>query len=182
MEQEHWLSQLRDGDEDAYRVFFEEYYQILGYFALKYVKQKEVAEDIVNDVILELYSRKHHFENIVALKSFLFLSIKNRSLNWLRGNKAQNRYLHRALSEQEDRFFLDNIIEEEVYFLLKNAIHVLPELPRKIYKFSLQGLSNEEIARELSLTVDSIKAYKKRGKQILKEKLKGLMYFLSISL
>ncbi len=48
---------------------------------------------------------------------------------------------------------------------------------RKIYELTLQEFSNEEIAEQLGLTVDSVKAHKKRGKQILKERLKGLMAF-----
>ena len=48
---------------------------------------------------------------------------------------------------------------------------------RQIYELTLQELSNEEIAAQLGLSVDSVKAHKKRGKQILKERLKGLMAF-----
>ena len=63
--------------------FLDEYYQILGVFAMKYVRDKEVAEDIVQDVILELYNRRLLFNSLLALKSFLFLSVKNRALNFL---------------------------------------------------------------------------------------------------
>ena len=177
-----WLQKLCQGEDEGYRIFFEEYYQILGLFAFKYVKDKDTAEDIINDIILELYSRKLQFENIVALKTYLFLSIKNRSLNYLRHHQSTQRYLSLTEAEEERDFFLDNIIEEEVYFLLKKAICKLPEPIRQIYELSLQGLSNEEIARQLDLTIDSVKAYKKRGKQVLKKRLKGLMVFLSIAL
>ena len=51
-----WIEQLHFGNEEAYRILFDEYYQMLGVFAMKYVKDKEVAEDIVQDVITELYS------------------------------------------------------------------------------------------------------------------------------
>ena len=46
-----WIEQLHFGNEEAYRILFDEYYQMLGVFAMKYVKDKEVAEDIVQDVI-----------------------------------------------------------------------------------------------------------------------------------
>lgn len=176
----NWLRQFCQGEEEAYRLFFEEYYQILSVFAFKYVKNKESAEDIVNDIILELYSRKLQFANLIALKSYLFLSIKNKALNYLRHHQAAERYLNN--STEEESFFLNNIIQEEVYYLLQKAIRELSDPVRQIYELSLRERSNEEIARELGLTVDSVKAYKKRGKQILKEKLKGLMMFLSVSL
>ena len=139
------------------------------------VKDKEVAEDIVQDVITELYSRRLLFDTPVALKSFLFLSVKNKALNFLRRQQAQERYLNNRM--EEESFFLNNIIREEVYYHLQKMIGELSDPVRQIYELTLQELSNEEIAEQLGLSVDSVKAHKKRGKQILKERLKGLMAF-----
>ena len=134
-----------------------------------------MAEDIVQDIILELYSRRLLFDTPVALKSFLFLSVKNKALNFLRRQQAQERYLNNRM--EEESFFLNNIIREEVYYHLQKMIGELSDPVRQIYELTLQELSNEEIAEQLGLSVDSVKAHKKRGKQILKERLKGLMAF-----
>ena len=42
--QQDWIKRLCAGEEEAYRFFFDEYYQILGSFALRYVKEQEIAE------------------------------------------------------------------------------------------------------------------------------------------
>ena len=177
-----WIEQLCKGDELAYKVLFDEYYQILAHFAMKFLHDKEACEDIVHDAILDLYSSKRVFTNINSLKSFLYLSIKNRSINYLRHKKAEENYLHDVSVIHGEEFFLDAIIEEEVYFLMHKAINELPDQIQTIYELSLKGKSNEEIARVLNLSLDSVKSYKKRGKQILKEKLKGLICFLSVTL
>lgn len=174
-----WIEHLREGKEEAYRVLFDEYYQILCVFAMKYVKDKEVAEDLVQDVILELYSRRLPFDNPVALRSFLFLSVKNRALNFLRHRQAQEHYLKHSV--EEENFFLNNIIREEAYYLLQKMIMELSDPVRKIYELTLQECSNEEIAEQLGLTVDSVKAHKRRGKQILKERMRDLLVFLRIT-
>ncbi|MDE7374725.1 MAG: RNA polymerase sigma-70 factor, partial [Odoribacter sp.] len=161
-----WLELLHDGKEEAYRILFEEYYSLLGVFAMRYVKDKEVAEDIVQDVILELYSRQLQFDTPDALKAFLYLSVKNRALNVLRNKQAQERYLNHT--QEEESFFLNNIIREEVYYHLQKMIGELSSPVRQIYELTLQELSNEEIAEQLGLSVDSVKSHKKRGKQILK--------------
>lgn len=175
-----WLQQLCRGEEEGYRVFFEEYYQVLGVFAMKYVKEKEAAEDIVQDVILELYSRRLRFDSVLALKSWLFTSVKNKCVNHIRHLRSRERYLRDIGAREEGEFFLDRIIEEEIYFLLKKAVCGLADPVRRIYELSLKGHSNEEIAVLLDLTLDSVKSYKKRGKQILREQLKGLMGMLSV--
>lgn len=176
-EQQDWIKRLCAGEEEAYRFFFDEYYQIMGSFAMKYVKEQETAEDIVNDVVFEMYSNRKNFPDIVSLKSFLFTSIKNKSLNYLRHRKARDRYLHDPEGSNDTEFFLDNIIEEEIYYLMQKAITELPDKIQEIYKLSLSGKSNEAIATQLHLTLDSVKAYKKRGKQMLKEKLQDLFIF-----
>ena len=145
-----WLEQLRRGEEKAYRKFFEEYYQILCVFAGKYLKDHDHAEDIVHDVILELYSRKQSFPTLEALKSWLFSAIKNRCLNDLRHLRAGDRYAREMQAGERQEFFLENIIEEETYFLLRQAIRQLDSPLRRIYELTLQGKSNEEIARALA--------------------------------
>lgn len=177
-----WVKQLCAGDESAYRKLFDEYYRILSHFAMKFIPDVETCEDIVHDAILDLYSKKRTFENINALKSFLYLSIRNSCLNYLDHQKAKENYLRHASTVTDEEYFLDSIIEEEVYYLMHKAIKQLPAQIQSIYELSLQGKSNEEIAQALNLSLDSVKSYKKRGKQMLKDKLKDLFYFLSVTL
>ena len=171
---EQFIKALNRKKEEAFQMLFKDYYASLVMYAMDYVRQ-EVAEDIVQDVITELYSRRLLFDTPVALKSFLFLSVKNKALNFLRRQQAQERYLNNRM--EEESFFLNNIIREEVYYHLQKMIGELSDPVRQIYELTLQELSNEEIAEQLGLSVDSVKAHKKRGKQILKERLKGLMAF-----
>ena len=166
---------LKRDDLKSYEVLFHRYYDLFLTFTKRVVREHAAAEDIVQDIILELYSRRLRFNTPVALKSFLFLSVKNRALNFLRRQRAQEHYL--SISVEEESFFLNNIIREEVYYHLQKMIGELSDPVRKIYELTLQEFSNEEIAEQLGLTVDSVKAHKKRGKQILKERLKGLMAF-----
>ena len=168
------IRRLHRGDMACFEACYKFYYRGLCSFASRWVPVS-TAEDIVQDIILELYSRRLRFNTPVALKSFLFLSVKNRALNFLRRQRAQEHYL--SISVEEESFFLNNIIREEVYYHLQKMIGELSDPVRKIYELTLQEFSNEEIAEQLGLTVNSVKAHKKRGKQILKERLKGLMAF-----
>lgn len=176
-----WLKQLCAGEESAYEILFNEYYQILAHFAMKYIPNVEICEDIIHDVFMDIYKHKRTFENINSLKSFLYLAIRNSCLNHLDHEKVKERYLEETASLQQEEFFLDAIIEEEVFYLMNKAIKELPPKIQNIYELSFQGKTNEEIAQIMGISLDSVKSYKKRGKQILKEKLKYLMYFLSVT-
>ena len=172
-----WLRSLYAGEEQAYKLFFERYYQLFARFAMKYVSDEMVSEDIVHDVILEYWTARRLFESLESFKSFFYVSIKNRCLNWLDHKQAERNYLNDASARQSDDFFLDSIIEEEVYALMRKTCGEFSGPLRKVFDLVLDGKSNDEIAKALGLSLDSVKAYKKRGKQILKKRLGHLLAF-----
>ena len=92
--------------------------------------------------------------------------------------EVKEKYIVELSQKEEYDFFLNQILEEEVYTLLKEAIDSLPGQMKRVYELALLGHSNEEIAKILSISVDAVKALKKRGKKILQEKLKYLIYLL----
>ncbi len=70
--------------------------------------------------------------------------------------------------ETKTDFFLQQLIEEEVYIALKKAVDNLPLKIRKVYYGVLAGKSNIEIAAGLEISEEAVKAYRKRGKKILR--------------
>ncbi len=174
------LKALAEGKESAYSLFYQEYYQILCSFASKYITNPEDIKDIINDIIIEFYCSHKQFPTIIALKSYLFKTIRNRCLNHLRHQEVVAEYILEYKETEE--YYEESVIKEEVYYLLNNTISSLSPVMQKIFKLSLSSKSDEEIAQALSLTIDSVKSYKKRGRQQLREKLKGLYYLLSITI
>lgn len=174
-----WLQQLSRGDAQAYRQLFHCYYSLLGVFAYRYLNDKQLCEDIVHDVFLELYQQKDRFLTINALKTYLYSAVRNRCVDFLRHHKVQVRYAELFLAEKEEAFYDSQVLEAEAYNLLKKAITELPNQTRGVYDLVLQGYTNQEIAEKMGLTEDAVKAHKKRGKKILRDK---LAYLLSVSL
>lgn len=175
-----WLRQLAKGDEYAYRVLFDRYYDVLNNFACKYVDDTAVSEDIVQDVFYNLWEKRESYRDIASLKSYLYSSVKNKCLNHLKHIEVKNKYLDSEKKKHSDEFFLNQILEEEVYQILRDAIKTLPEQTRMVYELSLLGYTNPEIAEKLDLSDDSVKSHKKRGKKFLKERLQNLVWLLAL--
>ena len=152
-----WFKSLCRGEEDAYKELFVKFYFSLNSFARKHLEVKEMAEDVVQDTLYEFWVKKIQFATYLELKE---------------------KYIVELSQKEEYDFFLNQILEEEVYTLLKEAIDSLPGQMKRVYELALLGHSNEEIAKILSISVDAVKALKKRGKKILQEKLKYLIYLL----
>lgn len=174
---DQWTVRLAEGDPSAYKRLFDTYYAPLCGFAFRYLENNSFSEDVVQDVFYEIWAKKYKFENHTYLKTFLYRAVRNRSLDLLRKRKKQINPNQIAALEEDD-FFLDRILEKEVSILLRQAFGLLPDITRKIFELSLLGYDNNEIAAELNITVESVKARKQRGKHTLGEKLKNnLLYF-----
>lgn len=175
-----WLERLERGEDSAFQILFDKFYTHLGVFASKYVEEQAVAEDVAQEVLYDLWVRKLHFENLSALKGYLYNMARNRCLDILKHRKVEEKYLTEQSYKEDSEFFLHRMMEEEIYDLLKKAIFALPEQTSKVYELYLSGYDNQEIAGILHLSDDSVKAHKKRGKKILQEKMKAFIFFLHI--
>ena len=67
--EKHWLKLLVEGDEKAYKRLFELYYSSLVMFAAKYLRDTDLAEDLVQDVIYDFWKQRQHLSELSSLKS-----------------------------------------------------------------------------------------------------------------
>ena len=157
------------GDEEAFKILYEEFFHALLAIACKYV-ESEVAKDIVQDTFFKLWTTPHKFSATTDLRFYLYRSVQNQCLNYIRNKKVEDRYRDRVEVVSED-FFYNTVLEEEIFIRLRQAIDELPEKYRNVINLNLEGLSDKEIAEKLEITIDAVKQQKKRGKEQLKGKL-----------
>ena len=168
------------GQVNNIEVIFKEYYGSLCYFASRFLKDEEVIEDLVQDVFITLLE-KMLFQSEVHLKNFLYLSIRNSCLNYIRSTRSKDRYIASLAYEEQAENFEESIILTEIHRELAAAVEKLPEECRKVFQLCyFQGLDNESAAQELGLSVNTVKAQKARGKKILKENLKDIFPLLML--
>ena len=72
---------------------FTSWYSSLCFFAFRLIQEEEAAKDIVQDVFVRMMEKKMSFESELHLKNFMYLSIKNNCLNYLRRQSAEKNYL-----------------------------------------------------------------------------------------
>lgn len=159
---------------DVERVF-RNHYGSLCYFASKYVRDEAVVEDIVQDAFVALLEKSPKFESDTHVKNFLYLSIRNACLNYIRDEQAKARYMEAQTREEQTENFEENIILSEVYQELANAVAALPEECRKVFELCyFQGMDNSQAAEALGISINTVRTQKARGKKMLREKLKDV--------
>jgi RNA polymerase sigma-70 factor (family 1) len=169
------ILKFRNGDKHSYRSLFNRWYPVMCLFAKKIIKDYDDSEDIVQEVFIELWNQRSRFEGIEQLKAFLYLSVKNRCLNFQKHLTVKERFINTVMADNE-QFFEEYVLESEVIQNINHAINNLPEQRRKIIILGMQGLKNNEIAEQMQISINTVKLQKKIAYKQLRDKLKPSFY------
>lgn len=162
---------------------FHTYYARLVFFSHQIVGDKALAEDLTQEVFIKYW---HHRNEIApdqaTTKHYLYHAVRNASLNALRHSKVVARFLDQAhAGEAEEATIMQALIRAEVMAELYRAIESLPESCRRISRMGyLDGMKNQEIARELGISVNTVKTQKQRGMALLRLKLNPEAFVLCL--
>lgn len=161
-------------NEESFAEFFGRYYASFCFFANRYLKDSQTAEDIVGDVALKVWEKRGELRSEAALKSYFYTSLRNACLDWIakekRRNHQQGQYIDAVQTEQAP--ILENIIRTETLHQLEVAIENLPPQCRKVFiKLFKEGKTLSEAAEEMGLSIFTIKAQRQRGIQLLRKRL-----------
>ncbi|TCC98453.1 RNA polymerase sigma factor [Pedobacter hiemivivus] len=167
----YWNQALRNGEDIALSYFFKLHNKSLCYFALNMIHNRLDVEDIVADCFFKLWQRRKNFETAENIKAFLYISCRNACLNYLNHQKVKTAFqedYYRYLDYTDDSV-LNKIIKSEVIQALNLEIELLPENYRIVFKLLyLDGKKTDEIALDLSLSVQTVRNYKARAIELLK--------------
>lgn len=169
---------------DNFEQVFSIYFAPLCFYAQKYIDLKD-AEDEVSSLFLRLWDKKSHFVDLDHLQAYLYTSTKNACLDAIKKQQRSSvRQLHFSKTIEEiNHSFIKDIIQTESWAEIYREINSLPKQCSKTIKLSyLEGLSNQQIAEELNLSIQTVKNHKYRGMKVLRSKLSNANYLLLLSL
>jgi RNA polymerase sigma-70 factor (ECF subfamily) len=161
-------------------------------FCCKYVDDKELARDFVQECFIGLWENFGSIDH--SHESYLFTSVRNRCLSYIRSRKAHAEYeesvklrireieIHPEVPEPLTDLYLKELNE-----IIHYSIEKLPDKCRQIFRMSrYEGLKNQEIADKLNISVRTVESQIYNALKILKEDLKdylpaSLIFFLFFS-
>lgn len=180
------IVRLNEGDQTAFELLFHYYYPGLVVYSSQFTTDRAEAEEIVQDFFVRLWQRHGKIVHTDSLKSYLFSSVRNGSLNFLKHKKVEERYIREMekLSDSHLAFDPDLYVVSELQEKVKNAIDLLPERCREIFVMSrIHGMNNEAIADELSLSKRTVETQISKALKVMRVELKdyaGLLILLGI--
>lgn len=135
-----------------------------------------LAEEITQDVFLKIWMKKEQLAGIEYFNAWLKTVAHNVAVNKLRRIAQEKLILERIAKETEhsSNHTENTVISQEYERILKEAIAQLPPQQQKVYLMSRQqGLKYEEIARELQISIHTVKEHMKKSLKSIRVYLDG---------
>jgi RNA polymerase sigma-70 factor (ECF subfamily) len=153
------LKRLKKEDQTAYKELFDLYYIPLCIYSLKIVDSYDEAEDIVQEIFVNFWNQKLHNRIEKTIRSYLFTSVKNNSLLYL---KKSNKIIFESIDELNLDFSEVDLLDVDELNKRKKALYqeieALPPKCKEVFmEIVLNDLKYKEAADKLGVSVNTIK-------------------------
>ena len=168
---------VRGADRAAFERMFRAHYVPLCDFVDRYVRSRETAEELVQDVFFNVWTSRDRWEVRDSIKAYLYGAARNRALNHLRHERTARRWEERVVAEDATSTVrpspsnsLDRLESDEAAATLRRAIAALPERARAVVILRWQHqLSYAEIAGAMGISVKGVENQLARAMKALRE-------------
>lgn len=161
-EERSLILRLIEGDEDAICELYATYKNRLIYFAMRFLKSREYAEDVFQDAFTVVWQSRRFINPDASFSSYLYTIMRNRILNQLRNaaneEKLKESILSQALDYTEDT--KREVMLNDLKSLISHALQQLTPRQREIFEMSREAqLSHKEIADKLGISVNTVQEH-----------------------
>ena len=145
-------------DKDLFEQLFKEHFVYLTNFAIKYVYDTEIARDITQKVFINLWEKRNSIDLEKSIRSYLFTSVRNRCINYIRDNKKfRSEILDIDILDTEYSYETKDIELKELEEKIDSILSSLPEKCRQVFVMSrYKNMKYKEIARELDISEKTV--------------------------
>jgi len=161
-------------NQNQFESLFKAHFEHLTNLANQLVNDRNTAKDITQKVFINLWENRSSIDLNKNIVSYLFTSVKNRSLNYIRDNK---KFRSKVLDLDCGDFDLispeDNFDTESLKSKIDDALNQLPEKCRKVFEMSrFNNMKYREIAEELEIAQKTVEAHMSKAIKSLRKSLK----------
>jgi RNA polymerase sigma-70 factor (ECF subfamily) len=147
---------------------------------LGYLNDLDTAKEVVQEVFINLWDKKDSITSEKSVKAYLYTSVRNRCLNYIRDHKKFRSYvLDVEIEDKELVFDDDSMTQAEALVKIQQAIDKLPEKCKQVFELSrFEELKYKEIAEKLGISIKTVELQVSKALKILREELKELIISL----
>lgn len=171
---------IAEGDYTAFKAAYDKYVGILYSVAFKFLKDESLAAGAVQTVFVKLWENRSKIAVNVSLRNYLYTSVKHVVMNFARDRNSELRRNYRyAMMLEESSGDLERKVEKEERFrMIAEATGRLHEQQAKVVRLKGEGHSNEEISKELGISISTVKYHYNEALRRIREYVSVVVLFL----
>ena len=185
LQNEHALLKLvAEGNEFAFREIFNHYKDKLFNYTYRITDSEELAEEIVMDAFLKIWCNREDLIYINRFDAYLYTIIRNRAFSAIKRRAHEALIITRLsnISSEYQECTEETVVYNEYQYILKRAINKLPPQQKLVYSMSREeGLKYEEIADQLNLSKNTVKAHLKKALNTLRLVVSNLLVLFFVA-
>lgn len=159
-------------DEASFEEVFKSHYAELVGFAKRYVDSQEIAEELVQDVFMTLWSNAARVSIQTSVRSYLFGAVRNAALNHIKHEQVARKYVERQLHATNNHTNTDFLELDELHEKIQAALAKIPDKCREIFELNrFEGKRYKEIAVQLNLSLKTVENQMGKALKILRKEL-----------
>jgi RNA polymerase sigma-70 factor, ECF subfamily len=173
------VTRILQNDPGAFKLLYDRYSKKIYFFSLKYLGNNIEAEELVQSVFINVWENRGSLDPGNSVKGYIYKSAINYIYNYLKKKTIKARFIESQMYENETQS--DNLFEEEIFHDLEKSINTvvetLPSRQQRIFHLSrYDGLTYQEIAVKLDLSIRTIENQMYRALKTIKTRLKERYY------
>ncbi|WP_299780080.1 RNA polymerase sigma-70 factor [uncultured Formosa sp.] len=174
------LKGLKDDDKRALTLLYNTYWKVLFISSYNLLKDKEVCEEIIQDVFIDIWNKRKDLEIKVSLQSYLYACVRYKVFAEFRSNKVMRVELFEELDRRMQYATPETkIMHKELKQHIKFVVESLPEKCQRVYKLSRnEQLSHKEIAKQLNISIKTVENHITNALRILRASLGQVLFIL----
>ncbi len=174
---------VQNGDSSSFGLIYKEFYSGMCHYAFQLLNDKFLAEETVHDIFLRIWElRDDIFSHGNSLKTYLYRLVHNQCIDILKHRKTKKAGMVRLLASEAwvaisekygfDEYMIERLETEETTIRIEKAVEKLPQQCRDIFQQSrIGGKTNEEIAGQMGISVNTVRTQIYRAIQKIKEEI-----------
>ncbi|MCB8998521.1 MAG: RNA polymerase sigma-70 factor [Bacteroidales bacterium] len=173
------MSQSPSSFHSQFEKLFRDYFTPLVWFSMKYVGDLDTAKEVVHSVFVRLWEKGEEIDSSRPIKPYLYTSVYNRSLNYIRDHKkfTGEENLEPLPDNQSSDILEQQEMEERIYA----AIEELPDKTKEIFQMSrFENMKYREIASVLNISIKTVESRMSDALKFLRIKLSDYIKILII--
>ena len=172
------LERLKSGDNQALTEIYNAYWKSLFLSSYALLKNKEVCEDIIQDIFLDIWRKREVLKITISLKAYLYACTRYKVYDCFRKNKKEIKV--DLLDNLNTRVYhttpVTKLMHKELILHIDSVVDTLPKKCKEIYLLSREEqLSHKEIAQKLSISTKTVESHITRALKTLRSSMGNLI-------